>query len=156
MATKIRPYHPFDKMAVLELGKQMHAEAPRYQNKLFDEGRAGAAIDGIAGAGAVFVAEDDGKLVGMIGGMVSPEFFSTEKVAYAICHYVAPAARKGLAGFRLLKAFEAWAFGPGGADESVVAPSTGVETDAVVGMYERAGYKIYAHSLVKRKPDVRS
>jgi hypothetical protein len=152
LGASIREYTPFDKLAVLELGKLMHAESPRYKNKKWDDARAGQTIDNVSTFGILYLAEEDGQLIGMIGGVCSQDIFGSDSTAYAMCHYVVPEKRKtSTAGIRLLRLFENWAFNTKGAFECGVNPSTGIETEAVTRVYEKSGYVKVSNSLVKIK-----
>jgi GNAT superfamily N-acetyltransferase len=89
-------------------------------------------------AATVFVAEQDGVVVGMIGLVVAPHHFSGRLTAGEIMWWVDPAAR-GI-GLRLLRRAEAWALERGAAVMQVVAPARG--DGARVGqLYERRGYR---------------
>ena len=58
-------------------------------------------------SGVIFIAEDDGEIIGAIGGMAYPEPYSGELVVQEFFWFVRPAHR-GTAGIRLYKAFEQW------------------------------------------------
>ncbi len=58
-------------------------------------------------SGVIFVAEDDGEIIGAIGGMVYPEPYSGELVVQEFFWFVRPGHR-GSAGLRLYEALEYW------------------------------------------------
>lgn len=154
MAHSIRPYKSSDLPALLKLGRAMHEEAPHYRHLPFSEAKAIEAIDRTAAFGAVFVATDGENTIGMIGGLVSEHFFTEYKTAYAICHYVDKEHRGSSAGVKLVINFEDWAFKSAQANATVLSPSTGINTDVVVSIYERMGYRMISHSLMKENPNV--
>jgi len=98
----------------------------------FDDSKALQAIENITLGGGVFLAEQDGVIIGMIGGLASEHLFTQQKTAYAICHYVHPLSRGTSAGVRLIKAFEKWAFEIAQVNATILCPSTGIEMDRVI------------------------
>lgn len=63
----------------------------------------------LSGAGAMFLLEDGGEVVGGIGGICHPDLLTDRLVAAEMFWYVKPAHRGGTWAVRLLKAYEAWA-----------------------------------------------
>jgi GNAT superfamily N-acetyltransferase len=61
-----------------------------------------------AGMGAVFLAEENGEVIGALGGMVYPEPYSGALIATEFFWFVRDGHRGG-PGLRLYKAFEQWA-----------------------------------------------
>lgn len=84
---------------------------------------------------ALFVAERDGAIIGMIGLWVFRHPFSGERVASELAWWVEPEHRQSSAGRRLLSAAEAWASGRGAVSLHMIAPNAHVEQ-----FYQRVGY----------------
>jgi GNAT superfamily N-acetyltransferase len=84
----------------------------------------------------VYVHERNGKLNGMIGMMSLPHLWDGDLLAAEMAWWVEPEARTGLAGVRLLRAAERWAFFIGATRLVLVAPN-----DRVEAFYVRAGYE---------------
>ncbi len=59
-------------------------------------------------SGVIFIAEDDGEIIGAIAGMAYPEPYSDELVVQEFFWFVRPGHR-GSAGLRLYEALEYWA-----------------------------------------------
>lgn len=65
---------------------------------------------GLIDRGVVFIAERAGRIVGVLGGLMSAVWFSPDvPVGAEMLWWVAPEARGGLASVRLVRAFEQWA-----------------------------------------------
>ncbi len=145
---QIRPAQPHDLVQLLEMGRLMHAESPRFRPVPFSTEKAQQLIEQLISRGGAFVAEVDGALVGMFGGVVFEHFFSTTKMAADVVLYVTPEYRGGSLAARLVHAFERWAI-EAGADELVLGVSTGIEAERTAGLYERLGYERSGISLLK-------
>jgi GNAT superfamily N-acetyltransferase len=84
--------------------------------------------------GAVFVAERDMRLVGMIGVFVFPHPISAERIGSEVMWWMEPDARG--AGVRLLRAAERWVRTQGVARFQMIAPTPDVEA-----IYQRLGFE---------------
>lgn len=97
---------------------------------------------------ALFVAEKDGCLIGMIGLLAFVHPISARRVASEVMWFVRPEHR-GRVGLRLLERAEAWARAMDATALHMIAP-----TDRVGRIYEARGYRrVEAHfalSLVER------
>jgi len=82
---------------------------------------------------AVFVAEHDGALVGMLAMLVYPHPFSGERLASEVVWFTDPQKRGD--GVRLLKAAEVWARAHGATVIQMIAP-----TEKVGAFYQAVGY----------------
>jgi len=102
-------------------------------------------VDLVLEHGVVFVAEVNGRAVGMIAAVALRELVAGEAMADEMVWWVEPAYRQGLVGPRLLKALENWARQKGLAMLKMVAP-VGTEVGA---FYERAGYMAVETSYIK-------
>lgn len=147
---KVRRLEHADIEQVFAMSKAMHEESPRFRDKPFREEKAQALIGHLIAVGGGFVADLDGVLVGMVGGMLVEHFFSSQKFSTDLVVYVLPAFRGSSAGVRLIAAYEEWAFA-NGAEEVGLGVSAGVEQERTVCIYERLGYKMASYTLIKRK-----
>lgn len=84
---------------------------------------------------AVFVAEDDDDLVGMIGMLCFVHPLSGESVGSELFLWVEPQAR-GITGLRLLRRGEQWAINQGAQKLQMIAPTADVGT-----LYQHLGYE---------------
>lgn len=84
--------------------------------------------------GVLFVAEQDGELVGMIGALCFAHHISGERVAAEVFWWVEPSFRG--CGVRLMKRAEQWAKAAGAVRFQMVSPSP-----EVGALYERMGYE---------------
>lgn len=85
-------------------------------------------------AGGLFVGEQGGRVVGMIGLVLYPHPWSGETVASEMFWWADPAMR-GRLGLRMLTHAEAWAKSNGASQIQMIAPTARVGT-----LYERRGY----------------
>lgn len=156
MAVNVRHATAEDVGALVAMGKAMHEESPEHHRKDFSEEktrRLAQSICGVLPAPAVptcaLVAEERGKIIGMMSGFVVEHFFGHDRVASDYVFYVRPEHRGGSAAVRLLRAFEAWAlqFDP---FEIMPGVTTGFQTEKTVGFYRKLGYEVNGATLVRR------
>lgn len=95
-------------------------------------------------AACVFVADDDGRVVGGIVAMEAPLWFDQDTiVASELAWWVDPQHRK--CGLRLLDAFEAWA-----ADRGLATTVSDIVASADASkVYERRGYSCVERSFAR-------
>src|SRR5690606_39569733 len=89
----------------VELGEMMHAESPRFRALTYDPVKvAGVLFRSIYDPAAqVLGAEQDGKLIGMLAGMIVEHFFGPDCYATDYVFYVHPAYRGTSAAPRLYR-----------------------------------------------------
>ena len=98
--------------------------------------------------GALFVADDDGVLSGMVGASLARCHWNrTKKVATELFWYVAPERRTGV-GRALMQALEDWAAGEGVNALGVMALES-QRPEAVAEVYRRRGYRPLERVFVK-------
>lgn len=150
MTTTIRTATTDDIDELLRLGRLMHA-ASTYASLPFsnDKTREFFKLAIQVDQALVLVAELDGKPVGMFVGAVGPTYFTQAQVASDFLLYLQPHARGGNAARQLVDAFEAWAVGKGAAQIRPSA-STGGNLEAVVKLYQGAGYEVVGYSFLKQ------
>ena len=145
----IRFANEHDIDAICELGQRMHAET-NFRTLRFDGAIFGRFLRAMISMdkGVVLLAEDHNRIVGMYIGMVTPTFFSQDRVATDVLMYVSPEERRGQVGRKLLEAFEAWAE----SKEAVqIRPgiSIGGNIEAPAWLYRSAGYETAGYTFVK-------
>ena len=133
---------------ILALGELLHMESPRWSRLSFNRAKAAHFIAHLImePEGVVFVAEQDGLVVGGIAGITSPHWSSDDLVAQEVSFFMAPEARGSMAGVRLVGALRAWG-GMRGAKWLQAGTSTGVDPERTAGLYERLGFSRCAIGL---------
>jgi GNAT superfamily N-acetyltransferase len=96
--------------------------------------------------GAMFLAEADGRVVGMIAGCPIEDLIARTPMFDEMVWWVEPDYRKGSAGPRLLQAVENWSRQKGLRLLKMVAPAG----SGVGSYYKRLGYQEVETSFVKR------
>lgn len=150
MALNIRPIITKDLNAVLSMAVRMQQEAPRYRDMPFIIPKAVAVINRLIEQGGGFVAEKDGNIIGMVGGIITEHFFNHEKFSVDFAVYVEPEHRGGSTVVRLVDTYEKWAQAQG-VREISLGVSTGLEQEKTVCIYQKLGYKIASYTLIKQK-----
>lgn len=145
---KVRPAVEGDIPTMVRLGRRLHAESPRYRDRHFDPDKVTGIARAVIAQGGAHVAEDDGKIVGLIAGFVVEHWFGRDKMASDFTFYVAPEARGGRAALMLVRAFEAWAISQGVKD-IVPGVSTELNVEGVAAFYNRLGYRTYGATFLK-------
>lgn len=126
---------------ILELGEMLHNESPRWARLSFSRERAGDFIARLilADWGCVFVAENDGVVVGGIAGTATPHWSSDDILAHEASFFMLPEARGSMAAVRLISALQAWGE-MRGAKWLHAGTSTGLDPERTAGLYERLGF----------------
>lgn len=155
MAVEIRRVVEADFETIVEMGRAMHDEAPEYANRDFSEEKVRRMLKSMCGTllvphpACALVAVDEGKIIGMMGGLAVEHFFGHDKIASDYVLYVRPEHRRGTAAVRLVRAFEKWAV-----EQGVVSihpgVTTGVANERVRDLYARLGYEPNGYTLIKR------
>ena len=135
---------------VIALGRTMHAES-LYRVYPYDEDQAERVCtlccqnDGFG-----VVAADGQELEGMFLGLLGKPNYCDAVIAMEMIFFMLPEYRRGLAGPRMLFAFEKWAKIKN-AVEINLGVHAGIMNDKICEFYERRGYtlrnRIYVHSL---------
>ena len=148
--TSVRVATLDDIPALVEMGAAMRAESPRYRSQSFDPAKVTQIAHQLIPTKGVGVAERDGKIIGMMAGVVVPTWFGHDLMATDLVLYVKPEHRKTTrAALLLIRAFEAWAEERGAVD-IMPGVSTMVEVEGTVGLYEKLGYERYGAAMIKR------
>lgn len=127
-----------DVPAIVDIGAVLHCTST-YRDIPFNRAKVAALMQSlINGAGVVFVAERDGKVVGGIAGGVAPHWFSDELQGYEYTLVVLPESRHGLISTKLVLAMKAW-WRLKGAKRYRMGITTGINVDATARFYRHLG-----------------
>ena len=142
---KIRSIHDSPELlaSVLLMGEAMHKESSVYRDISYDQRALMKLYYNICKnptTMACFVACKNAEIMGMIGGYITPFFFSTQQVAMDMFLFVNKQQRGSTVAPRLVKKFEQWAR-KNGASRVVLGVSTGVDTERTLQMYRHFGYE---------------
>jgi GNAT superfamily N-acetyltransferase len=99
--------------------------------------------------GIIFALQKDEKVVGMLGGILSPDINSGELTATEAFWYVMPENRKTPESLKLLLVFEKWAIEIG-AKKIIMAHLLSSMPERLGTFYERRGYKPVEIQYVKQ------
>lgn len=152
---RVRPAVEADIPALVEMGRMLHAESPRYARMTFDADKVKRLAQRLIGspltapADGLFVAENDERVIGMVAGHIVDLFFTYDKIATDYTFYVRPEHRRGRAAVLLLNAFEAWALKHDIVD-IMPGASTAIATPAVKSFYEKRGYELSGYLFRKQ------
>lgn len=147
----IRPATHEDIATVAALGQRFFKEAGWSDVAEWDDASIrhtlGHLIDGEGGI--LLVAEHDGRIVGMTGGLVHPLYFNhSQLTGQELFWWVDPEHRKGI-GAALLDRLEVEARARGASSWAMIALDK-VRPEAVGAVYRRRGYRAAEHSYIKR------
>ena len=140
-----------DAANLLRMGELMQQESPRFNKFTFDREKSAALINHLISInnGIIVVAEKDGVIVGMLGGMVTEHFFSRDLYACDFVVYIEPEYRGGSTVIRMIKLFEQRAIELG-AKEVSLGISTELQSERTASLYEKLGYIRSGISTIKR------
>ncbi len=135
----IRPATKEDIPALVLLGMRMHQES-RYRNFSFSADKCRALAEQLIDScfGVVLVAEHDGQIIGWMGGGIAEQWFSTDRMAFEYGVFIDAERRGATAGYRLVKAFIAWAK-ENGVREIRMGITTGIHEERTGELYQRLG-----------------
>lgn len=96
----------------------------------------------VSGTGAIWIAEEASRPVGIIGGLITPHFFTGDPVAIETFWYVDPDHRTGTIGPRLKKQYEDWALNLE-VQEIHMSRIHGIQDEKMHDYYVKTGYPPY-------------
>jgi GNAT superfamily N-acetyltransferase len=138
---KVRPAVESDLAALVDMGREMHAEAPALRHAAYDAAKTGRALLEAIRQGSTFVHEmNDGALDGAFVGIVIEHWFSAHKMATDLALFVRPGRRGGWIAHLLLDHFIEWCEGRG-IDTVQIGITTGVTPEQTGKFYEREGFQ---------------
>ena len=125
---------------IVELGRMLHQESPRFARMAFNEIKAADFLAGLiqSGDGFLVVSERDGQIVGGMAAMVAREWFSDERFAYDVSLFIEPQYRGSILPLRLLLSYKDWAKSKG-LLFAVAGVGTGINVERTTELYRRAG-----------------
>lgn len=131
-----------DVPALVELGRAMHAESPRWQGLEYVPEKVAEFFAILVGSprGFVRVVDVGGLIVGGIVAAASEHWFSNSLTAFEIAVFVEPAHRGGMSAVRLLKEYRAWAEGLK-CYPITAGISTLINQDPTIRLYELVGMR---------------
>ena len=134
----IREAKLVDVTQLVEMGRRFIAESTYKQYLLENPKQLRVLAEQIISNpnGVILVSEAEGKLTGMLALITFPHPFSGELVAGEVFWWVAPEAREGRTGLKLMRKAEKIAVELGARKMQMVAP-----TERIARLYERLGYK---------------
>jgi GNAT superfamily N-acetyltransferase len=143
---QIRPATIEDLPALLELGRRMHQESPRFNRLSFNDEKVRNLLmmATVSPNYCMLVADNDGEMVGGFAGFIAAHWFSDDLVASDLALFVQPGRRGGLAGARLVKEFIAWAK-ERGPKQINLGISTGVSVEETAQLYSAIGLKQFGY-----------
>jgi GNAT superfamily N-acetyltransferase len=136
--------------ALLELGRQMHAES-RFAYLPFDLDHVGSTLATLISEpyGCVLVWEDREILGGFAGAVVPFFFCQRHRYATDLAVFVRKDRRGGMIAARLVEQFAEWAR-EAGATEINLGVSTGIHPEKTGAFYERMGYERSGGFYIRR------
>lgn len=134
-----------DTREIVELGSRSLCEGPYKDEVDNPEQSAQTCLSVIkSDNGKVIVAEDEGVLVGLLGFMIYPHYFTGQKTAIELMWYVVPEHRRSMTGVCLVRAAMREAKALGAVKMQMTAP-----TLEVAKAYEALGFKALEMSYQK-------
>lgn len=145
----VRPARAEEVNDLVLMGLRFFSQSPYASITSFDADSARSSIDLMMDRGVVLVADHSGSVVGGICGALAPLWFNQSVlVATEIAWWVDQGRRGGVAGVRLLQAFEAWAAEQGAAFVSL--SDLVVHDHSTIGpLVQKLGYTLIERSHVK-------
>lgn len=134
----IRPATVNDLPEIVRMGSRSLMDGP-YKEKIKDDPQTAAelVVQVIEDQkGKVFVAEENGKLIGILGLVIFPNYYTREMTAHELIWYVLPEYRRSFTAAALFRRAEAEARNAGCVKMVFTAP-----TQEVAKAYEALGYK---------------
>ncbi|HWK72181.1 MAG TPA: GNAT family N-acetyltransferase [Burkholderiaceae bacterium] len=125
---------------MVDLGRVMHQESPRFSQLSFDVPKVRGTIASMVDDERYFLVVDEraGELVAGFAGFVMPHWFSADLVAQDMALFVRPDKRGSLAAARMVQMFVDWAKWRG-AKQIVLGISTGVHVEQTARLYQSIG-----------------
>lgn len=138
---KIRPATPDDFPHLIRMGLAFHAASCYSETVAPDvESFKRTVVEIASGPGAVFVAEEDGSVVGMAAATSSPHWFNqSHKIGQEVFWWVDEDKRGTGAGRLLMDALEEWAR-LSGCKTFCMASTANLRPEALARLYKRRGY----------------
>ena len=129
-----------DLPALVELGRAMAAESPRYRRLTYSARKVGTLLGNMIDSpdGFVMLAEQGGKIFGVMAAFVSEHWMSEDRMSSDFGLFILPEHRGGTAAMRMARAYIEWARSRGAIDISL-GISTNVNSDQTARFYRALG-----------------
>lgn len=138
-----------DKPQIIELIIQFYKESLREYGVRFDLETLYETVQNFIDNQIGIVAEEYGKIIGVIGGMIAPSMFDkSQKIGQESIWYVIPAERKGKTGIKLIKAFEKECI-DGGANAIIMIHMNNLYPEILDRLYTMNGFKLMESNYIK-------
>ena len=136
---------------VVELGRAMAAESPRWRDVPYDAERllAFTRTMSVGASSTLAVALEGETVIGFVLAVVADDWFTGRRYVSPLVIYVRPDRRKGRVGRALIEALEAWGLIVG-ADEIYMGLHTGGNEAGFSALGARLGYVHAGVTLHKR------
>lgn len=141
---KIRTANLSDIAVLVDMGRQMHAESPRYSRLSYCAEKVETTLITMINSpdAIVLVAEVNEKIQGAALALIDQEWFSHDKVASELVLFVTPDNRGALIAAKLIACMDGWAERKG-VPYLQAGASTGVQPERTAGLYEHMGFQRY-------------
>ena len=128
--------------AMVDLGRLMHDESPRFRGMAYDADKVSACLEFCIDSadGFVRVAEEGGEIVGGFVAGVTPHYSSPSIIACDIAVFMAPWARGGFAVAKMAEQYRRWAEARGAA-QTMIGIMTGVNVEQTERLLTRLGWR---------------
>lgn len=147
---KVRTATLEDIPTLVELGRALHAESPRYSMLSYNPKKVGQVALLVIQQGGTLVAVKDETIIGFIAGYVCAHWFGDDLMASDYSFYIKPEHRcTGRTALLLLKRFEEWAISKGALDV-VPGSTTMINTEGTATFFEKLGYTRSGIGFFKR------
>jgi GNAT superfamily N-acetyltransferase len=145
----IRSARPEDVPAIAELGEEFHASAGWGDIAEYVRADCETSLRQMIEIGILLVAEHEGEIVGMAGGLTFPLYFNfSHRTGQEFFWYMRPSYRNG-EGARLLDALEDSAR-EAGCQSWIMIALDQVEPELMGRLYRSRGYRAAEHSWIRR------
>lgn len=143
----IRHATPADARTIADLGAAMHATSS-FADMDYSAETVERFVHGLIESDQfAVVAEQDGKVFGLMLGAVTESWFGGSKVANDFALYVTPEHRGSSAAVRMVQQFVGWALSRGAKQ---IRPGVSTGSATAVRMYERMGFECVGACFVLR------
>lgn len=138
-----------DKPQVIELIIQFYKESLRDFGVRFDLETLYETVQNFIDNQIGIVAEKEGKIVGIIGGMIAPSMFDkSQKIGQESVWYVTQEERKGRTGIKLIKAFEEECI-KRGANAIIMIHMANLYPEILDRLYRMNGFRLMESNYIK-------
>lgn len=135
---------------LVDWGKRLTNESPRFKKQGFDEKRARNVFAYLIDKhGSIMIVMDEYQNpVGTLIGALDTDWRTGQMLAFEQGIYVLPEYRNTGAASALVKSFEVWAT-VHGADRIQIGTMTGIHAERTVSLYESLGFELVGYVLEK-------